>query len=123
MSKMSCEKVYKAIREVPAGEVAGYGEIARRAGMPGYARWVARCLANNEDRQLPWHRILRSDGRIAFAKDTPEYLEQTQRLRAEGVMVVNGKVKGIKAKPSVDELIWAPPTKQNKRSKKLSPQR
>jgi methylated-DNA-protein-cysteine methyltransferase related protein len=114
MSKMSCDKVYQAICAVPAGEVAGYGEIARRAGIPGHARWVARCLSNNADQQLPWHRILRSDGRIAFPKDTPEYLEQTQRLRAEGVMVVNGKVKGIKAKPSVDELIWAPPIKDKK---------
>jgi methylated-DNA-protein-cysteine methyltransferase related protein len=108
MSKMSCDKVYQAIRAVPVGEVAGYGEIARRAGMPGQARWVARCLSNNEDPQLPWHRILRSDGRIAFTKDTPEYLEQTLRLRAEGVKLVNGKVQGIKAKPSVDELLWAP---------------
>jgi methylated-DNA-protein-cysteine methyltransferase related protein len=120
MSKMSCDKVYRAIRAVPAGEVAGYGEIARRIGMPGHARWVARCLSQNQDRQLPWHRILRSDGRIAFAQDTPEYLEQIQRLRAEGIMVVNGKVQGVKAKPSLDELLWSPIIKKSMKSTKHS---
>jgi alkylated DNA nucleotide flippase Atl1 len=58
--------VLAAIRAVPRGQVAGYGEIARRAGLPGRARLVARLLADNEDLTLPWHRVLRSDGRIAF---------------------------------------------------------
>jgi methylated-DNA-protein-cysteine methyltransferase related protein len=120
MSKMSCDKVYRAIHAVPAGKVAGYGEIARRVGMPGHARWIARCLSQNQDRLLPWHRILRSDGRIAFAKDTPEYLEQIQRLRAEGVIVLNGKVQGVKAKPSLDELLWSPNIKKPKKSVKRS---
>ena len=77
-------KILAAIRAVPRGTVAGYGHIARRAGLPGRARMVARLLAGNEDPTLPWHRIVRSDGRIAFPAGSAEFDEQVQRLRAEG---------------------------------------
>ena len=78
----AADRILAAIRAVPAGEVAGYGVIARRAGLPGRARLVARVLGQNEDPGLPWHRILRSDGRIAFPKDSPYFREQSQRLAA-----------------------------------------
>lgn len=107
--------IIAAIRTVPKGEVAGYGEIARRAGLPGRARMVARLLSNNQDSELPWHRILRSDGSIAFPKDSVHYAEQTQRLRAEGVEVVNGKVRGRKIAATIDELLWAPPARVKKK--------
>lgn len=108
-SKSAPGKIIAAIRAVPKGEIAGYGEIARRAGLPGRARMVARLLSHNEDKQLPWHRILRSDGSIAFPKDSEHYAEQIQRLRAEGVEVVNGKVRGRKAATTLDEILWAAP--------------
>ncbi len=106
--KSAAEKVFAVIRAVPRGQVAGYGEIARRAGLPGRARMVARLLAENEDPELPWHRILRSDGRIAFPIDHAQFTEQQQRLRAEGVLVVNGRVQGQKAAATLDEMLWAP---------------
>ena len=111
-------KILATIRAVPRGEVAGYGEIARRVGLAGRARMVARILSNNEDGELPWHRIVRSDGSIAFPKDSGQYAEQIQRLGAEGVEVVNGKVRGKKAAATLDEIFWAPPEKR--RSKKTS---
>ena len=73
---------------------------------------VARVLSSNEDVDLPWHRILRSDGSIAFPKDSSQYAEQIQRLRAEGVEVVNGKVRDKKVAASLDEILWAPPGKR-----------
>jgi methylated-DNA-protein-cysteine methyltransferase-like protein len=106
--KSATEKFLAAIRAVPYGQVAGYGEIARRAGLPGRARMVARLLSQNDDPKLPWHRILRSDGRIAFPDDSPQFAEQVQRLRAEGVTVVNGRVKGRKTAATVDEILWSP---------------
>ena len=78
--------ILAAIRAVPRGQVAGYGTIARRAGLPGRARLVARVLSGNTDSELPWHRILRSDGRIAFPPDSPAFAEQCLRLRAEGAV-------------------------------------
>ena len=104
----AAEKILRAIRAVPRGQVAGYGEIARRAGLSGRARMVARILSLNEDDELPWHRILRADGRSAFPKDSAQFTEQVQRLRAEGVLVEKGRVKGLKTVADLDTLIWSP---------------
>ena len=106
--KSAADSILAAIRAVPRGQVAGYGEIARRAGLPGRARMVARMLADNQDAALPWHRILRSDGKIAFPPGHVGFAEQSQRLRCEGVEVVNGRVRGLRAAASLDEILWAP---------------
>jgi methylated-DNA-protein-cysteine methyltransferase-like protein len=103
----AAEAILAAIRAVPRGQVAGYGMIARRAGLPGRARLVARVLGQSNDRNLPWHRILRSDGRIAFPPDSPGFAEQSQRLRAEGVDVRNGRVR-MPREDSLDAAVWSP---------------
>ncbi|MFY2764101.1 MGMT family protein [Arenimonas sp. MALMAid1274] len=101
--------ILAAVRAVPRGEVAGYGEVARRAGLPGRARLVAKVLSAGDEPGLPWHRVLRSDGRIAFPDGSPGFDEQVQRLRAEGVVVEAGRVRGQRAAATLDELMWAPP--------------
>lgn len=103
------QRILAAVRAIPAGEVAGYGEVARRAGLPGRARLVARILAAGDVPGLPWHRVLRSDGRIAFPEGSEGFDEQVQRLRAEGVRVEAGRVRGQRAAPTLDEMLWAPP--------------
>ena len=104
----SAERILAAVRAIPPGEVAGYGEVARRAGLPGRARWVARLLAASDDPALPWHRVLRSDGRIAFAADSDPWREQARRLRAEGVQVVEGRVRAAPRGRSLDAEVWGP---------------
>jgi len=74
---------------------------------------VARLLSENADPRLPWHRVLRSDGRIAFPPDHAAFAEQSQRLRAEGVEVRNGRVQQ-RAAATLDELIWSPPPRKKK---------
>lgn len=108
-SAQAAERIYAAIRAIPRGQVAGYGEVARRAGLPGRARLVARLLGQAGDRRLPWHRVLRADGRIAFPPDSPSFAEQVQRLRAEGVSVEGGRVRGQRAAATLDEQFWGPP--------------
>lgn len=102
----AAERILAAIRAVPRGQVAGYGVIAQRAGLPGRARMVARMLAEHGGTGLPWHRILRSDGRIAFPPDSKGFQEQTRRLLAEGVEVRNGRVKMMRAGEMLDAAIW-----------------
>lgn len=103
------DRVLAVIRAIPKGQVAGYGEVARRAGLPGRARMVARLLSLNDDPRLPWHRVLRSDGRIAFPRESVQFAEQSQRLRAEGVQVLDGRVRGVRAAPTLDEQVWGLP--------------
>ena len=102
------DRILAAIRAIPRGQVAGYGEVAHRAGLPGRARLAARILSQNEDPGLPWHRVLRSDGRIAFPEGSRAYREQSQRLRAEGVDVRDGRVRLPKAEDGLDAAVWAP---------------
>lgn len=104
------ERILAAVRAIGRGRTAGYGEVARRAGLPGRARLVARILAANDDPALPWHRVLRSDGRIAFEAGSAGWIEQAQRLRAEGVEVTNGRVRLPPPEPGgeLDALLWGP---------------
>lgn len=107
------KRILDVIRAIPKGQVAGYGEVARRAGLPGRARLVARLLSQNEDRKLPWHRVLRSDGRIAFPEGSEGWREQSARLREEGVVVENGRVRGLRAaatpEEALDAELWGAP--------------
>lgn len=100
------ERILAAVRAIPRGQVAGYGDIARRAGLPGRARLAARVLSTNTDDSLPWHRVLRSDGRIAFPEGSKGFREQGRRLRAEGVQVSNGRVRMPRREPDLDAEIW-----------------
>ncbi len=103
-------RIHKAIRAIPVGVAAGYGMIARRAGLPGRARLVARVLSNNDDPTLPWHRVVRSDGRIAFPAGSESHAEQSRRLLAEGVLIEGDRVRGMpRVGDDLDALVWAPP--------------
>ncbi|MFC4728166.1 MGMT family protein [Coralloluteibacterium thermophilus] len=104
-------RILDAIRAVPRGQVAAYGEIAARAGLPGRARLVARILAQGDAADLPWHRILRADGRVAFPAGSAHYRMQCERLRAEGVQVEEGRVRRPRASAAerLDAALWAPP--------------
>ncbi|WP_147651649.1 MGMT family protein [Vulcaniibacterium gelatinicum] len=102
----AAERILAAVRAIPRGQVAGYGHVARRAGLPGRARLVARVLAGNGDPALPWHRVLRADGRIAFPPGSPGFREQCARLRREGVKVVNGRVRMPRAGEDLDAALW-----------------
>ena len=104
-------RILGVIRKIPRGQVMGYGEVAAKAGLPGRARLVARLLADNHDPALPWHRVLRSDGRIAFAQGSRGFDEQCRRLRAEGVEVRDGRVRrGPRADDGhdLDAALWGP---------------
>ena len=100
------DRILAAVRAIPRGQVAGYGQIARRAGLPGRARLAARVLSMNTDPDLPWHRVLRSDGRIAFPAGSEGFHEQIRRLRGEGVAVREGRVRMPRRELDLDAEVW-----------------
>jgi AraC family transcriptional regulator, regulatory protein of adaptative response / methylated-DNA-[protein]-cysteine methyltransferase len=58
--------VWRALRDIPAGETASYGAIAERIGAPGAVRAVARaCAANPIAVATPCHRVVRKDGGLS----------------------------------------------------------
>jgi AraC family transcriptional regulator, regulatory protein of adaptative response / methylated-DNA-[protein]-cysteine methyltransferase len=57
------QRVWKALRKIPAGRTASYAEIARRIGEPKAVRAVAQaCSANKIAVAIPCHRVVRNDG-------------------------------------------------------------
>lgn len=83
----------QVIASIPSGKVATYGQLARLAGYPGYARQVGRFLKHlPTDTTLPWHRVINSQGRISFPIDSPGYLQQVARLQTENIVISQGKV-------------------------------
>lgn len=103
----AAERILAVIRAIGPGETAAYGVVARRAGLPGRARLVARVLSQNDDPALPWHRVLRSDGRSAFAPGSPHCEEQLARLRREGVRIdARGRVVAAAGVKTLDEDVW-----------------
>lgn len=105
-------RIFAAIAAIPAGRVASYGAIAARAGLPGRARLVGKALGEVPDgMELPWFRVLRSSGHIAFPPGSRSFREQSKRLKAEGVEVKNGRVPlasfGLDA--NLDRALWGMP--------------
>lgn len=59
-------RVWQALRGIPAGETASYGDIAARLGSPGMAREVGQaCAANTIAVLVPCHRVVKKDGSLS----------------------------------------------------------
>src|SRR5207247_10899412 len=60
------QRVWQALREIPAGETVRYTELARRIGAPKSVRAVAQaCGANRLAVAIPCHRVVRNDGALS----------------------------------------------------------
>jgi len=80
-------RLIQAIKAIPRGRVSSYRDVALAAGLPNGARQTVRVLHSlSEKYDLPWHRVIRSDGRIALKEGQGLEL-QLSLLREEGVEV------------------------------------
>ena len=78
-------QIYAVVRQVPAGQVATYGQIALVADVPS-ARIVGQALSALEGgSDVPWHRIVNSQGKISVRRHGAADAAQMRRLTAEGV--------------------------------------
>ena len=95
--KLEALAIYQVISQIPHGRVASYGDVAKMAGLPGYARYVGYLLKSvPTDTSLPWHRVVRSDGTIP--QET--IIKQKPKLLAEKVVLKGQKVS--------QALFWNP---------------
>ena len=102
--------IRQAVRAIKRGSFASYGEVARRAGLPGRARLVGQVLREaGDEARLPWHRVTGAGGRIAFPAGSKNAREQLSRLAREGVPARGNRVvmKRLAAGArSLDALLW-----------------
>ena len=81
------ERVYLIVRQIPHGQVTSYGAIARMLGYPRGARtvgWALHSLPAASD--VPWQRVINSQGRISTHRRQHDLSGQRQLLEAEGVL-------------------------------------
>lgn len=89
-------KVWEIVRQIPAGRVSSYGQIAAMIPAPpgvdpgGYdrvrARWVGQAMnAVPPGSDVPWQRVINSQGQISLPRGSAAAEEQRNLLEAEGV--------------------------------------
>lgn len=93
ISDSPAKRIYEAVKKIPAGCVATYGQVAEMAGDRKMARAVGNALHKNpEPGTIPCHRVVNSKGELSGAFAFGGAGEQARLLAAEGVEVKKGKV-------------------------------
>jgi methylated-DNA-protein-cysteine methyltransferase related protein len=79
-------KIYHAVKRIPRGRVASYGQIATLAGLDGHARQVGYALhALPSKLDVPWHRVVNAKGEISPRSSGDSHELQRLLLEEEGV--------------------------------------
>ena len=87
------KRIYEAVKKIPKGHVATYGQIAEMAGNPRMSRAVGNALHKNPDPlHIPCFRVVNSKGELAGAFAFGGGKAQAELLREDGVEVVDGTV-------------------------------
>ncbi len=89
------DQIYTLVKKVPRGSVTTYGDLGGALGSRRIARQVgfalAACKAENE---VPWHRVINSQGCISARGDSERALQQEAMLVDEGhSFSTSGKIK------------------------------
>lgn len=79
------DRVLTAVKRIPAGRVATYGDIAALAGRPGAARAVGTVMRRCRERGVPCHRVVAAAGRLGGFGGEPGL--KRSLLLAEGILV------------------------------------
>lgn len=88
------KRIYEAVKKIPAGKVATYGQVAAMAGNPKMSRAVGNALHKNPDPEnIPCFRVVNSKGELSGAFAFGGENEQKKRLEADGIKVEDGRVE------------------------------
>lgn len=87
--------IYAVVRQIPAGKVATYGQVAELANLSGQARLVGYALYRvTHELEIPWHRVVNAKGEISESpfRHGDDYLQRTL-LEQEGIQFsATGKI-------------------------------
>ena len=87
------KRIYEAVKKIPRGRVATYGQIAELAGDKKMARAVGNALHHNPDPdKIPCYRVVNAKGELSGAFAFGGIHSQEALLRADGIEVVDGRV-------------------------------
>ncbi len=84
------ERIYEAVKLIPEGSVATYGQVAEAAGNRRLSRVVGYALhVNPQPGVIPCHRVVKRDGEVSSAFAFGGANRQVELLQAEGVEFVD----------------------------------
>ncbi len=87
------KRIYEAVKRIPKGRVATYGQVAELAGDKNMARAVGNALHRNPDPEnIPCYRVVNAKGELAGAFAFGGEDVQAKLLEADGIPVIDGKV-------------------------------
>ena len=87
------KRIYEAVKKIPRGKVATYGQVAAMAGDKKMARAVGNALHKNPDpKNIPCYRVVNSKGELAGEFAFGGANVQKQMLEADGIVVTNNRV-------------------------------
>lgn len=93
ISDSPTKRIYEAVKKIPRGYVATYGQIADIAGDAKMSRAVGNALHKNPDPdEIPCYRVVNSQGKLAGEFAFGGEGAQQKLLEADGIEVINGKV-------------------------------
>lgn len=96
------EKVYRLVREIPSGKVMTYGQIADILGEGYTARTVGYVMHAADSENVPWQRVINSQGGCSTGKILLPYNVQQRILEDEGVEFSD------KGKCDLEKYRWFP---------------
>ncbi len=97
ISDSPTKRIYEAVKKIPRGKVATYGQVAAMAGNPKMSRAVGNALHKNPDGEsIPCYRVVNSKGELAGEYVFGGAWKQKELLEADGIEVVDGKVDLMK---------------------------
>ena len=93
VSDSPTKRIYEAVKKIPRGKVATYGQVAEMAGDKKMARAVGNALHRNPDPEgIPCYRVVNAKGELAGEFAFGGEGAQRKLLEADGIAVVNGRI-------------------------------
>jgi methylated-DNA-protein-cysteine methyltransferase related protein len=99
------ERAYELVLRIPAGRLMTYGLVAKVLGIGYDARAIGNIMyaTPDDDRSIPWHRVLNAQGGCSTAGLTSPPDLQQRLLEGEGI------VFNDKGKCAIEKYLWTPP--------------
>lgn len=89
-------RVLTAVRRIPPGRVATYGDIAAAAGSPRASRAVGNIMRECRSAGVPCHRVIAAGGRLGGFGGNLQL--KRELLRAEGITVTRSRIRDFAAR-------------------------
>lgn len=96
------DRVYELVKQIPSGRVMTYGQIAEILGEGYTPRTVGYVMSGSDAENVPWQRVINSQGACSTARMTMPVNLQQNMLESEGVLFSD------KGKCDLNEFMWYP---------------